>query len=41
MGNDVSVDLEFRTAQSSGVLFGVSSQKMDGLGIELVNGKVF
>lgn len=40
VGNDVSVDLEFRTAQSSGVLFGVSSQKMDGLGIELVKGKL-
>ncbi|XP_073788195.1 laminin subunit alpha-2 isoform X3 [Danio rerio] len=41
VGNDVSVDLEFRTAQSSAVLVGVSSQKMDGLGIELVNGKLF
>ncbi|XP_051500882.1 laminin subunit alpha-2 [Myxocyprinus asiaticus] len=40
VGNDVSVDLEFRTAQNSGVLFGISSQKMDGLGIELVNGKL-
>uniref|UniRef100_A0A672R5T7 Laminin G domain-containing protein n=1 Tax=Sinocyclocheilus grahami TaxID=75366 RepID=A0A672R5T7_SINGR len=40
VGNDVSVGLEFRTAQSSGVLFGISSQKMDGLGIELVNGKL-
>uniref|UniRef100_A0A9J7ZDZ5 Laminin subunit alpha 2 n=1 Tax=Cyprinus carpio carpio TaxID=630221 RepID=A0A9J7ZDZ5_CYPCA len=40
VGNDVSVDLEFRTSQSSGVLLGVSSQKMDGLGIELVNGKL-
>uniref|UniRef100_A0A671SZR7 Basement membrane-specific heparan sulfate proteoglycan core protein n=1 Tax=Sinocyclocheilus anshuiensis TaxID=1608454 RepID=A0A671SZR7_9TELE len=40
VGNDVSVGLEFRTAQSSGVLFGISSQKMDGLGIELVTGKL-
>ncbi|XP_030638763.1 laminin subunit alpha-2 [Chanos chanos] len=40
VGNDVSVDLEFRTSQSSGVLLGVSGQKMDGLGIELVNGKL-
>ncbi|XP_059355199.1 laminin subunit alpha-2 isoform X1 [Carassius carassius] len=40
VGNDVSVDLDFRTSQSSGVLLGVSSQKMDGLGIELVNGKL-
>uniref|UniRef100_A0A3B1JDB0 Laminin G domain-containing protein n=1 Tax=Astyanax mexicanus TaxID=7994 RepID=A0A3B1JDB0_ASTMX len=40
VGNDVSVDLEFRTSTSSGVLLGISSQKMDGLGIELVNGKL-
>ncbi|XP_077077225.1 laminin subunit alpha-2 isoform X5 [Siphateles boraxobius] len=40
VGNEVSVDLEFRTAQGTGVLLGVSSQKMDGLGIELVNGKL-
>ncbi|KAG1925040.1 Laminin-like protein epi-1, partial [Pimephales promelas] len=41
VGYEVSVDLEFRTAQGTGVLLGVSSQKMDGLGIELVNGKLF
>uniref|UniRef100_A0AAR2J0D6 Basement membrane-specific heparan sulfate proteoglycan core protein n=1 Tax=Pygocentrus nattereri TaxID=42514 RepID=A0AAR2J0D6_PYGNA len=40
VGNDVSVDLEFRTSTSSGVLMGISSQKMDGLGVELVNGKL-
>ncbi|KAI7799349.1 laminin subunit alpha-2 precursor [Triplophysa rosa] len=40
VGNDVSVDLEFRTSQSSGVLLGVSSQNTDALGIELVNGKL-
>ncbi|KAA0701358.1 Laminin subunit alpha-2 [Triplophysa tibetana] len=40
VGNDVSVDLEFRTSQSSGVLLGVSSQNTDGLGIELVSGKL-
>ncbi|XP_065124896.1 laminin subunit alpha-2 isoform X2 [Paramisgurnus dabryanus] len=40
VGNDVSLNLEFRTAQKSGVLLGVSSQKMDGLGIELANGKL-
>ncbi|KAL7889054.1 hypothetical protein AOLI_G00040280 [Acnodon oligacanthus] len=40
VGNDVSVDVEFRTSTNSGVLLGISSQKMDGLGIELVNGKL-
>ncbi|KAI4890568.1 hypothetical protein NFI96_019399, partial [Prochilodus magdalenae] len=40
VGNDVSVNMEFRTSSSSGVLLGISSQKMDGLGIELVNGKL-
>ncbi|XP_072533209.1 laminin subunit alpha-2 isoform X2 [Salminus brasiliensis] len=40
VGNDVSVDVEFRTSTSNGVLLGISSQKMDGLGIELVNGKL-
>ncbi|KAJ8355964.1 hypothetical protein SKAU_G00187580 [Synaphobranchus kaupii] len=40
VGLDMSVQLEFRTSQSSGVLLGISSQKMNGLGIELHNGKV-
>ncbi|XP_036405402.1 laminin subunit alpha-2 isoform X1 [Megalops cyprinoides] len=40
VGSDMSIQLEFRTSQSSGVLLGISSQKMDGLGIELYNGKV-
>ncbi|XP_076872711.1 LOW QUALITY PROTEIN: laminin subunit alpha-2 [Brachyhypopomus gauderio] len=40
VGNDMSVDLEFRTSRSSGVLLTISSQKMDGLGIELDNGRL-
>uniref|UniRef100_A0A3B3SLY0 Basement membrane-specific heparan sulfate proteoglycan core protein n=1 Tax=Paramormyrops kingsleyae TaxID=1676925 RepID=A0A3B3SLY0_9TELE len=40
VGMEMSMELEFRTSQSSGVLLGVSSQKMDGLGIELHNGKL-
>ncbi|MCJ8749868.1 hypothetical protein PDJAM_G00192550 [Pangasius djambal] len=41
VGNDVTVELEFRTGSSAGVLLGVSGQTMDGLGIELVNGRLF
>ncbi|XP_042733401.1 laminin subunit alpha-2 isoform X5 [Lagopus leucura] len=40
VGTDLLVEFEFRTTQVNGVLLGVSSQKMDGLGIELVDGKV-
>ncbi|CAB1340261.1 unnamed protein product [Coregonus sp. 'balchen'] len=43
VGLDVSLELEFRTSQSNGVLLAVSSQvdtKMEGLGIELHNGKL-
>ncbi|MGH0147204.1 UNVERIFIED_CONTAM: hypothetical protein FKN15_055746 [Acipenser sinensis] len=40
VGTDLSIELEFRTSQRSGVLLGISDQKMDGLGIELVNGKM-
>uniref|UniRef100_A0A8C9W1A7 Basement membrane-specific heparan sulfate proteoglycan core protein n=1 Tax=Scleropages formosus TaxID=113540 RepID=A0A8C9W1A7_SCLFO len=40
VGTDVSIQLEFRTSQSNGVLLGVSSQKMDGLGVELHNGQL-
>ncbi|XP_064196122.1 laminin subunit alpha-2 isoform X2 [Anguilla rostrata] len=40
VGLDMTIQLEFRTSQASGVLLGISSQKMDGLGIELHNGKV-
>ncbi|XP_062428551.1 laminin subunit alpha-2 isoform X5 [Rhea pennata] len=40
VGTDLLVEFEFRTMQMNGVLLGISSQKMDGLGIELVDGKV-
>ncbi|KAG9347470.1 hypothetical protein JZ751_005037 [Albula glossodonta] len=40
VGMNMSIQLEFRTSQSSGVLLGISSQTMDGLGIELHNGKI-
>lgn len=43
VGLDVSLELEFRMPWSNGVPLAVSSQvdtKMEGLGIELHNGKV-
>ncbi|XP_062488322.1 laminin subunit alpha-2 isoform X6 [Pezoporus occidentalis] len=40
VGTDLLMEFEFRTTRLNGVLLGVSSQKMDGLGIELVDGKV-
>ncbi|XP_060769556.1 laminin subunit alpha-2 [Neoarius graeffei] len=40
VGNDVTVEMEFRTSRSTGVLLGISSQIMDGFGIELVSGRV-
>ncbi|XP_048106035.1 laminin subunit alpha-2 isoform X4 [Alosa alosa] len=40
VGHEVSVELEFRTSRSDGVLMGVSSQVLDGMGIELHNGKL-
>ncbi|KAM3931256.1 laminin subunit alpha-2 isoform 4-T4 [Leptodactylus fuscus] len=41
VGTDLSVELEFRTTRTNGVLIGISGKKMDGLGIELVDGKLF
>ncbi|XP_058485060.1 laminin subunit alpha-1 isoform X1 [Solea solea] len=40
VGSDVSVKLEFRTSQSDGVFVGVSSAKVDAIGLEMVNGQV-
>ncbi|XP_053198733.1 laminin subunit alpha-1 [Scomber japonicus] len=40
VGSDVSVSLEFRTSQSDGVFLGVSSAKVDAIGLELINGQV-
>lgn len=40
VGLDVSIGLEFRTSRTNGVLLAVSNQASDGLGLEIVNGKV-
>lgn len=40
MGTDLVIELTFRTTRTNGVLIGISGKKMDGLGIELVDGKV-
>lgn len=40
MGLDLRVEFEFRTTRTTGVLLGISSQKMDGLGIEMIDEKV-
>ncbi|NXS96205.1 LAMA1 protein, partial [Jacana jacana] len=38
--SDVNITLEFRTTVAHGVLLGVSSAKVDAIGLEIVNGKV-
>lgn len=38
--SDVNITLEFRTTVVHGVLLGVSSAKVDAIGLEIVNGKV-
>uniref|UniRef100_A0A4X2M801 Laminin subunit alpha-1 n=1 Tax=Vombatus ursinus TaxID=29139 RepID=A0A4X2M801_VOMUR len=38
--SDVNITLEFRTTAMNGVLLGISSAKVDAIGIEMVNGKV-
>ncbi|KAG5268865.1 hypothetical protein AALO_G00217340 [Alosa alosa] len=40
VGSDVTVSLEFRSTGVDGVLLGVSSPKIDAIGLELVNGQV-
>uniref|UniRef100_A0A672TFA1 Laminin subunit alpha-1 n=1 Tax=Strigops habroptila TaxID=2489341 RepID=A0A672TFA1_STRHB len=39
--SDVNITLEFRTTAVHGILLGVSSAKVDAIGLEIVNGKVF
>eukprot|EP00079_Xenopus_tropicalis_P016422 XP_004915294.1 PREDICTED: laminin subunit alpha-1 isoform X1 [Xenopus tropicalis] len=39
--SDVNISLEFRTTAMNGVLLGISSAKVDAIGLEIVNGKVF
>lgn len=40
VGSDVNITLEFRTTSENGVLLGISSAKVDAIGLEIVNGKV-
>lgn len=40
VGLDVSITLEFRTSKTNGVLLAISNQVSDGLGLEIVQGKV-
>ncbi|KAL7373886.1 hypothetical protein ABVT39_016658 [Epinephelus coioides] len=40
VGSDVSVSLEFRTSQSEGVFLGISSAKVDAIGLEMIDGQV-
>ncbi|KAM4605993.1 laminin subunit alpha-1 [Polymixia lowei] len=40
VGSDMSVSLEFRTSQSDAVLLGISSAKVDAIGLEILNGQV-
>ncbi|OWK02002.1 hypothetical protein Celaphus_00018984 [Cervus elaphus hippelaphus] len=41
VGLDLLVEFEFRTTRTTGVLLGISSQKMDGMGIEMIDEKPF
>ncbi|XP_053570910.1 laminin subunit alpha-1 [Bombina bombina] len=38
--SDVDITLEFRTTSMNGVLLGISSAKVDAIGLEIVNGRV-
>lgn len=40
VGSDVRLSLEFRSTALDGVLLGVSSARVDAIGLELVNGQV-
>uniref|UniRef100_A0A3Q1CA21 Laminin, alpha 1 n=1 Tax=Amphiprion ocellaris TaxID=80972 RepID=A0A3Q1CA21_AMPOC len=40
VGSDMSVSLEFRTSQSEGVFVGISSAKVDAVGLEMIDGQV-
>ncbi|XP_040922183.1 laminin subunit alpha-1 [Toxotes jaculatrix] len=40
VGSDMSVTLEFRTSQSEGVFLGISSAKVDAIGLEMIDGQV-
>ncbi|KAL8182297.1 UNVERIFIED_CONTAM: hypothetical protein K2H54_051811 [Gekko kuhli] len=38
--SDVNITFEFRTTSANGILLGISSAKVDAIGLEIVNGKV-
>ncbi|XP_055981989.1 laminin subunit alpha-2 [Sorex fumeus] len=40
VGLELLVEFEFRTTRTTGVLLGISSQKMDGMGIEMIDEKL-
>ncbi|XP_072306440.1 laminin subunit alpha-1 [Eucyclogobius newberryi] len=40
VGSDLTLSLEFMTSQSDAVLLGISSAKVDAIGLELVSGQV-
>lgn len=40
VGSDVSVSLEFRASQSEAVILGISSAKVDAIGLEMISGQV-
>lgn len=40
VGSDMSVSLEFRTSQSDAVFLGISSAKVDAIGLEMISGQV-
>lgn len=40
VGLDVSISFEFRTSRTNGVVLAISNKDSDGLGIEIVDGKV-
>ncbi|XP_067342410.1 laminin subunit alpha-1 isoform X1 [Channa argus] len=40
VGSDMSVSLEFRTSQSDAVFLGISSAKVDAIGLEMIRGQV-
>ncbi|XP_030623498.1 laminin subunit alpha-1 [Chanos chanos] len=40
VGSDVTVSLEFRSTALDGAILGISSTKVDAIGLELVNGQV-
>nr|XP_023418495.1 laminin subunit alpha-1 [Cavia porcellus] len=40
VGSDLNITLEFRTSSENGVLLGISSAKVDAIGLEIVSGQV-